>query len=33
LIEVDADHDLNGHLEFIWEHVQSFLLDAKEGGK
>lgn len=28
LIEVDADHDLNGHLEFIWEHVQSFLLSA-----
>jgi len=26
LIEVDADHDLNVHLEFIWEHVQSFLL-------
>jgi pimeloyl-ACP methyl ester carboxylesterase len=25
LIEVNADHDLNGHLEFIWEHVQSFL--------
>ncbi len=23
LIEVDADHDLNGHLEFIWEYVQS----------
>jgi pimeloyl-ACP methyl ester carboxylesterase len=26
LIEVDADHDLNDHLEFIWEYVQSFLL-------
>jgi pimeloyl-ACP methyl ester carboxylesterase len=26
LIEVDADHDLNGHLELIWEQVQSFLL-------
>jgi pimeloyl-ACP methyl ester carboxylesterase len=26
LIEVDADHDLNGHLEFIWGHVESFLL-------
>ena len=26
LIEVNADHDLNGHLEFIWEHVQSFLI-------
>ena len=29
LIEVDADHNLNGHLELIWEHVQSFLLDTK----
>ena len=28
LIEVDADHDLNGHLEFIWEYVQSFLLEG-----
>jgi pimeloyl-ACP methyl ester carboxylesterase len=26
LVEVDADHDLNGHLELIWEYVQSFLL-------
>ena len=26
LIEVNADHDLNGHLEFIWEYVQSFLI-------
>jgi pimeloyl-ACP methyl ester carboxylesterase len=26
LIEVDADHDLNEHLDFIWEHAQSFLL-------
>ena len=26
LIEVDADHDLNGHLGFIWGHVGSFLL-------
>ena len=26
LIEVDADHDLNGYLELIWEHVRSFLL-------
>lgn len=25
LIEVKADHNLNGHLEFIWEHVQSLL--------
>ncbi len=30
LIEVDADHDLNGHLEFIWEYVQSFLLNTEE---
>jgi pimeloyl-ACP methyl ester carboxylesterase len=28
LIEVDADHDLNGHLDFIWTHVQSFLLGS-----
>jgi pimeloyl-ACP methyl ester carboxylesterase len=28
LIEVDAGHNLNGHLEFIWEHVQSFLLQS-----
>jgi pimeloyl-ACP methyl ester carboxylesterase len=33
LIEVDADHDLNGHLEFIWDHVQSFLLDPSLGGE
>jgi len=26
LIEVEADHDLNGHLDFIWGHVESFLL-------
>jgi len=32
LIEVDAGHDLNGHLEFIWEYVQSFLLDTEQGG-
>lgn len=32
LIEVDADHDLNGHLELIWEYVQSFLLGIEEGG-
>jgi len=25
LIEVNADHDLNDHLDFIWEYVQSFL--------
>ena len=33
LIEVDADHDLNGHLDFIWEYVHSFLLDLNEGGE
>jgi pimeloyl-ACP methyl ester carboxylesterase len=32
LVEVDADHDLNGHLEFIWGYVQSFLLGAEQGG-
>ena len=26
LVEVTADHNLNGHLEFIWGYVQSFLL-------
>jgi len=26
LIEVNAGHDLNDHLEFIWGYVQSFLL-------
>ncbi len=26
LIEVDADHNLNGHLDFIWGYVESFLL-------
>jgi pimeloyl-ACP methyl ester carboxylesterase len=26
LVEVDADHDLNDHLPFIWEQVESFLL-------
>jgi hypothetical protein len=33
LIEVDADHDLNGHLEFIWRHVQSFLLGVEQTQK
>lgn len=32
LIEVDADHDLNGHLPLIWQHLQAFLLDPQEGG-
>lgn len=26
LVEVDADHDLNQHLDLVWEYVQSFLL-------
>jgi hypothetical protein len=26
LVEVDAGHDLNGHLDMIWAYVQSFLL-------
>lgn len=29
LIEVDADHDLNGHLDLIWEVVKSFLLQGE----
>jgi len=28
LIEVDADHDLNGHLDLIWDTVQCFLLGS-----
>jgi len=32
LIEVDADHDLNGHLEYIWEYAHSFLLGTEQGG-
>jgi pimeloyl-ACP methyl ester carboxylesterase len=31
LIEVDADHDLNVHLNLIWGTVQSFLLE-EDGG-
>jgi pimeloyl-ACP methyl ester carboxylesterase len=27
LIEVDADHDLNDHLDLIWHHVEAFLLN------
>jgi hypothetical protein len=27
LVEVSATHDLNDHLDRIWEHVQSFLLE------
>jgi pimeloyl-ACP methyl ester carboxylesterase len=33
LIEIDADHDLNGHLDFIWSYVQSFLLGVEQGGE
>jgi pimeloyl-ACP methyl ester carboxylesterase len=29
LVEVEADHDLNGHLGLIWEYVESFLLNAQ----
>jgi pimeloyl-ACP methyl ester carboxylesterase len=28
LVEVDAEHDLNAHLDLIWEYVESFLLDT-----
>lgn len=28
LSEVEADHDLNNHLDHAWEYVQSFLLDT-----
>lgn len=28
LVEVEADHDLNGHLDLAWRYVQSFLLGA-----
>jgi hypothetical protein len=31
LVEVDADHDLNPHLDLIWDHVKSFLL-GMDGG-
>jgi pimeloyl-ACP methyl ester carboxylesterase len=33
LIELDADHDLNDHLGFIWEHARSFLLSTERGGE
>ena len=32
LVEVAADHDLNGHLDLIWRCVESFLLDIEEEG-
>jgi len=28
LVEVGAEHDLNGHLDVIWKYVQSFLLQS-----
>ncbi len=31
LVEVDADHDLNGHLDLIWSQVGVFLLDSDKG--
>jgi pimeloyl-ACP methyl ester carboxylesterase len=30
LVEVEADHDLNDHLDLIWHYVQDFLLNAKQ---
>jgi len=33
LVEVEADHDLNGHLDLIWSYVQSFLLNAEQEGE
>jgi pimeloyl-ACP methyl ester carboxylesterase len=32
LIEIDADHDLNDHLDYVWRYVQFFLLDTEQGG-
>jgi len=32
LVEVDADHDLNPHLELIWDMVQAFVLDGLVDG-
>ena len=29
LVEVKAGHDLNRHIDLIWEHAQSFLLRAE----
>ncbi len=31
LIEVDADHDLNDHLDLVWSHVGAFLLNSDKG--
>lgn len=33
LVEVEADHDLNSHLDFIWSYAQSFLLDTEQEGE
>ncbi|MFC2030823.1 YqiA/YcfP family alpha/beta fold hydrolase [Chloroflexota bacterium] len=32
LLEIDADHDLNNHLDLVWQYVQSFLLGIDQGG-
>ena len=32
LIELDADHNLNERLGFIWEYTRSFLLGTERGG-
>jgi len=31
LVEVDAGHDLNDHLDVIWQYVQSFVLQLDRG--
>jgi len=33
LVEVDADHDLNGRLDLIWESARTFLLHTRQGGE
>jgi pimeloyl-ACP methyl ester carboxylesterase len=33
LVELDAAHDLNGHLDVLWQYVQSFLLVKEQGGE
>jgi pimeloyl-ACP methyl ester carboxylesterase len=33
LVEVEADHDLNGHLDLIWESALAFLLRTRQGGE
>jgi pimeloyl-ACP methyl ester carboxylesterase len=32
LVEVKAGHDLNGHLDLMWNYVESFLLTSGRGG-